>query len=126
MERWHLPSIDVSGKREPRVLFSRPECRAVLLDLQEGEEMGDHRVHERAIVEIVSGRLEVTVAGDSFECDSGTLLTFDPGETRRVRALTPARIVLLLAPWPGDGHFRAGETPDSERMPANATASPLG
>ncbi|MBA2424794.1 MAG: cupin domain-containing protein, partial [Actinobacteria bacterium] len=87
MERWHLPSIDASGKREPRVLFSRPECRAVLLDLQEGEEMRDHRVHERAIVEVVSGRLEVTVDGDSVECDAGTLLTFEPGETRSVRAL---------------------------------------
>ncbi len=97
----------------------------MLLDLQEGEEMGDHRVHERAIIEIVSGRLAVTVDGDSVDCDVGTLLTFDPGETRRVRALTPARIVLLLAPWPGDGHFRAGESTDSERMPANATAQPL-
>jgi len=125
VERWHLPSIDVSGKREPRVLFSRPECRAVLLDLQEGEEMGDHRVHERTIVEVVSGRLEVTVDGDSVECDSGTLLAFEPGETRRVLALTPARIVLLLTPWPGDGHFRAGESTDSERMPANAIAQPL-
>ena len=125
MERWHLPSIDVSGKREPRVLFSRPECRAVLLDLQDGEEMGDHRVHERAIVEIVSGRLEVTVDSDSVQCDAGTLLTFEPGETRSVRALTPARIVLLLAPWPGDGHFRVGENTDSERMPANAIAHPL-
>ena len=125
MERWHLPSIDVSGKREPRVLFSQPECRAVLLDLQEGEEMGDHRVHERAIVVVVSGRLQVTVDDSSVECDSGTLLTFAPGEMRRVLALAPARIVLLLAPWPGDGHFRAGESTDSERMPANAIAQPL-
>lgn len=107
------------------MLFSRPECRAVLLDLQEREEMGDHRVHERAIVEVVSGRLEVTVGGDSVECDAGTLITFEPGETRSVRALTPARIVLLLAPWPGAGHFRAGESTDSERMPANASAKPL-
>jgi len=125
VERWHLPSIDVSGKREPRVLFSRPECRAVLVDLQQDEEMGDHRVHERAIVEVVSGRLEVTVDGDSVECDAGTLITFEPGETRSVRALAPARIVLLLAPWPGDGHFRIGEATDSKRMPANAIAQPL-
>ena len=87
--------------------------------------MGDHRVHERAIVEVVSGKVEVTVDGESVECDSGTLLAFEPGETRRVLALTPSRIVLLLAPWPGEGHFRAGETTDSARMPANATAQPL-
>ncbi len=123
MERWHLPSIEASGKREPRVLFSRPECRAVLLDLWEREEMGDHRVHERAIVEVVSGRVEVVVGDRAVECEAGTLMTFEPGETRSVRALTPARIVLLLAPWPGDGHYQAGEKTDPARMPANAAPS---
>jgi quercetin dioxygenase-like cupin family protein len=125
VERWHLPSIDASGKREPRVLFSRPECRAVLIDLNEGDELGDHRVHERAVVQVVSGRLGLSVDGRTVECDAGTLLTFAPGETRSVRALEPSRIVLLLAPWPGAGHFRDGEEPDPERMPANAAVPPL-
>lgn len=125
VERWHLPSIEANGKREPRVLFSGPECRAVLVDLQQGEEMGDHRVHERAIVEVVSGKLDVAVGERSVECDAGTLLTFEPGETRRVRALEPARIVLLLTPWPGEGHFREGESADPARMPANAASPPL-
>lgn len=125
VERWHLPSIEATGKREPRVLFSHPECRAVLVDLQESEEMGDHRVHERAVVEVVSGTLEVVVGDRSAECEAGTLITFEPGETRSVRALGPARIVLLLAPWPGDGHFRAGEVTDPARMPAHAVSHPL-
>ena len=124
MERWHLPSIEANGKREPRVLFSGPECRAVLIDLNSGDELRDHRLYERALVQIVSGRLGLVAGDNRMECDAGTLLTFAPGETRSVRALEPSRILLLLTPWPGEGHFREGEDADPERMPATA-APPL-
>jgi quercetin dioxygenase-like cupin family protein len=126
VERWHVPSIEANGKREPRVLFSRPECRAVVIDLNESDELGDHRLHEHAVVEVVSGRLAVTLADATVECDAGTLMTFAPGETRRVRALEPSRVLLLLTPWPGDGHFHAAEDADPARMPANASEPPLG
>lgn len=124
VERWHLPSIEADGKREPRVLFSRPDCRAVLIDLNAGDELRDHRLYEHAVVEIVSGRLGVTVGDQQVECDAGTLVTFVPGETRSVQALEPSRILLLLTPWPGEGHFREGEDANARRMPANA-APPL-
>jgi quercetin dioxygenase-like cupin family protein len=125
VERWNLPSIEANGKREPRVLFSRPGCRAVLIDLNADDELGDHRLHEHAIVQVVSGRLAVAVDDHDVECDEGTLLTFTPGETRSVRALEASRLLLLLAPWPGQGHFREGEDADPGRMPANAAAPPL-
>jgi quercetin dioxygenase-like cupin family protein len=107
------------------VLFSRPECRAVLIDLNAGDELSDHRLYEHTLLQVVSGRLGLVVADQQVECDSGTLLTFTPGETRSVRALEPSRILLLLAPWPGEGHFREGEDADPGRMPANAAAPPL-
>jgi quercetin dioxygenase-like cupin family protein len=126
VERWHLPSITASGKREPRVLFSRAEARGVLIDLNAGEEMGDHRLHESAVLQVVAGRVGVELGDQGVECDAGTLLTFDPGETRRLRALEPSRILLLLTPWPGAGHFPDGEVADPARMPAHGTAPPLG
>ena len=125
MERWHLPSVEASGKREPRVLFSRPECRAVLIDLNAGEELGNHRLRESAVVEVVAGKVGLEMEDRGVECDAGTLLTFAPGETRSLRALEPSRILLLLSPWPGEGHFAAGEDSDPERLPAQATAPPL-
>jgi quercetin dioxygenase-like cupin family protein len=125
VERWHLPSIEASGRREPRVLFSRPGCRAVLIDLNAGDELGEHRTHEHAVLQIVSGKLELVVGERTVECDAGTLVTFARGETRSVRALESSRILLVLAPWPGEGHFREGEDADPERMPANAASPPL-
>jgi quercetin dioxygenase-like cupin family protein len=125
VERWHLPSIEANGKREPRVLFSRPGCRAVLIDLNAGDELGDHRTHEHAVLQVVSGRLALAVGDRRAECEPGTLITLQPGETRSVQAIEQSRILLLLAPWPGEGHFREGENVDPERMPAQATVPPL-
>ena len=105
MESWHLPSVEASGKREPRVLFSSPECRAVLLDLEAGDEMGEHQVRERAVLELVYGRVVLAAAGGELECAPGTLVTFAPGERHSVRALEHSRLLLMLSPWRGEGHY---------------------
>ena len=125
VERWHLPSIAADGKREPRVLFSRPDRRAVVIDLNEGDELGNHRLHEHAVIEVVSGRLGLTLAGREVECDAGMLMTFEPGETRKVRALEPSRLLLLLTPWPARATSARRRTWIPSRMPANATVPPL-
>jgi quercetin dioxygenase-like cupin family protein len=125
MERWHLPSVEASGKRSPRVLLSSSECRAVVVDLDPGDELGDHRVHERAVLEVVSGTVSVSAGGAEARCEAGTLVTFAPGERHSVRAEDHARLLLLLAPWPGEGHYAAGiRRRAPEQTPANATARP--
>ena len=122
VDRWHLPSIDATGKREPRVLFSQPACRTVIIDLQAGDAMGEHSVHENAILQVVSGSVTVTADGRDVACDAGTLVVFKPGERHAVRADEASRLLLLLAPWPGDGHYQAGE---EEHVAANAYVPPL-
>ena len=42
------------------MLFSTPECRAVVIDLRAGEELGEHEVRERAVVQVVAGRVAIT------------------------------------------------------------------
>jgi quercetin dioxygenase-like cupin family protein len=125
MERWHLPSVEASGQREPRVLFSQPEFRGVVIDLNRGDELGEHSVYEHALIHVVSGRLRVTAGDKEAECEAGTLVTFAPREVHRVRALEPSRLLLLLAPWPGEGHFPDDREADPTRMPAAATEPPL-
>jgi quercetin dioxygenase-like cupin family protein len=123
VERWHLPSVEQSGRREPRVLFSTPECRAVVIDLRAGEELGEHEVRERAVVQVVSGSVTVSDgAGSGGAAEAGTLVTFAPKERHSVRAETDARLLLLLAPWPATDHYRPGEDADPTRTPARGTA----
>ncbi len=126
MDRWHIPSVEASGRREPRVLFSTPECRAVVIDLNDGDQLGEHSVHERASIQVVSGTVTVTAAGEETSCSEGTLLVFDPGERHAVRASGgEARLLLMLAPWPGEGHYPDGAEADADRRPARASADPM-
>ena len=77
MDRWHLPSIEATGKREPRVLFSTSACRALVIDLQAGEEMGDHQVKENAWVTVLEGRVRIAAQGEAIEATPGMLCRFD-------------------------------------------------
>ena len=36
----------------------------------------------------------------------GTMARFEPDERHALRSDDGARVLLLLAPWPGDGHYR--------------------
>jgi len=126
MERWHIPSVEASGRREPRVLFSTPESRAVVIDLSDGDQLGEHSVHERASIQVVSGEVTVAAAGGEVACSEGTLVVFDPGERHAVRATGgPARVLLTLAPWPGEGHYPDGAQADSSSRPSRASADPM-
>jgi quercetin dioxygenase-like cupin family protein len=96
-----------------------------LIDLTAGDEMGEHRTHEAAVLEVVSGRVALSASGRRVECEAGTLVSFNPGEARTLQALEAARVLLVLAPWPGEGHFALGEDADPLRTPADATVPPL-
>jgi len=121
----HAARVPSVGEQKPRVLFSSPECRVVVLELRNGEEMGEHRVRERAVVEVLSGRIAIDASGETVECEAGTLVTFEPGELHAVRGLEDARLLLVLAPWPAAGHNAATEATHDQHLPANATVAPL-
>ncbi|CAA9541824.1 MAG: hypothetical protein AVDCRST_MAG79-1940 [uncultured Thermoleophilia bacterium] len=125
MERWHLPTVAASGKRDPQVLFSGAGARGVVIDLHAGEEMRDHSVKERAIVQIVSGTVEIEAAGQTTTCEAGTLIAFAPNERHALRATAEARLLLVLAPWPAADHYRDDRPHDASQMPSKATARPL-
>lgn len=118
------PRVPRRNGRIPRVLFSAPECRTVVVELGAGEAMGDHTVRERVVLH-VSGRVSVEVAGEEVECGTGTVLTFDPGERHAVRAIEPSTLLLVLAPWPAAEHYAEGDPGDAGHVPANASVEPI-
>ena len=110
----------------PRVLFSAPECRALVIDLQSGEAMGEHHVRERAVVQVVTGCASVSVSGEEVECRAGTLLVFDPHERHGVQALHDTRLLVILTPWPAPDHYTDSERSHAQRLPPNAVAPSVG
>jgi quercetin dioxygenase-like cupin family protein len=107
MESWPLPEIATpTGTRSPVVLKSEDEARAVLIGLDPGQELGDHQVKEHAWLFVVSGTVRIASADGEIEASAGTLAHFEPDERHSVASDEGAKILLLLAPWPGEGHFR--------------------
>ena len=105
MEHWDLRTLDVEP-HQPKILHSaRGEARSIAIQLPAGEELQEHEVHERAYLIVVDGEVEVTAdGGPGVSGGAGLAAVFDPHERHSVRATSDARLLLVLAPWPGDGH----------------------
>jgi quercetin dioxygenase-like cupin family protein len=124
MQQWDLTAANEGGRTGPRVLFSTPEARAVVIDLSQDEEMGDHQVRERAVLNVLRGTITCTSGVDTATCAEGTLIVFEPGESHVVRALQQTRLLLVLAPWPAPGHYGDGSGHDPHELPVHATQPP--
>jgi quercetin dioxygenase-like cupin family protein len=104
MQSWNLETLDADS-RTPRILSSSDEARVVVLALAAGECLQDHEVHERAWVVVIAGEIAVTAGSEGpVRGGPGTLFEFAPQERHEVLGHSDARLLLLLAPWPGDGH----------------------
>ncbi|MGN6371609.1 MAG: hypothetical protein ACTHM1_01250 [Solirubrobacteraceae bacterium] len=104
MKSWSLSDLALEP-RLPEIISSSDAARAIVLDLAGGEALGDHEVHERAWLLVISGEVEVsTGAGELAKGGSGLLVELGPGERHEVLAVSDARLLLLLTPWPGGGH----------------------
>ena len=107
MQSWNLIEVDApAGTRDPLVVHSGNEARAVLIVLNPGQEMGDHQVKENAWVTVLQGRVRFSAGGETVDAGPGTLVRFDPDERHSLASAEGARVLLLLAPWPGEGHYR--------------------
>ncbi|TMJ97765.1 MAG: cupin domain-containing protein [Actinobacteria bacterium] len=107
MQTWRLPEIETpDGSRSPVVLLSEDEARAVLVGLHPGQELGDHQVKEHAWLIVVDGSATIAAGGERVDAPIGTLAHFEPDERHSVGSETGAKVLLLLAPWPGEGHYR--------------------
>jgi quercetin dioxygenase-like cupin family protein len=104
MKSWDLNAVSLSP-HAPEILESGDDGRAIVLEIPAGGSLREHQVHERAWVVVVAG--EVTISSENGEPVSGgpgLMSQFEPQERHSIDALSTARIMLLLTPWPGDGH----------------------
>ena len=110
MQTWNLSEIATpGGSRSPVVLETADEARTVLVGLDPGQELGDHQVKERAWIVVLDGTVRIQCGGESVEGGLGLLATFAPDERHSVSSAGGARLLLFLAPWPGEGHYRGEE-----------------
>jgi len=104
VKTWNLESLPADA-HGPHILSSTEAARVVALALPAGERLQDHEVHERAWLVVIAGEIAVTAGSEGpVHAGPGTLFEFAPRERHEVVGRSDARLLLLLAPWPGDGH----------------------
>ena len=104
MKTWDVNGLDVEAHK-PEILSSTDAARVITLHLPEGEQLQEHKVHERAWVLVLAGEIEITAHdGQPASGGTGLLAEFDPKEPHELTARSDCRLLLFLAPWPGDGH----------------------
>lgn len=103
MDSWDIGSLDVEP-HNPVVLRTDDETRAIAINLPAGEELQEHQVHERAYLVVAAGEVEIDQGSETVKGGPGFMAHFPPHERHEVRAVSGARIILLLSPWPGEGH----------------------
>ncbi|MET0559465.1 MAG: cupin domain-containing protein [Solirubrobacterales bacterium] len=104
MRNWDLKAVEAEPHR-PEILASAEDARTIALRLPAGEELQEHEVHERGRLVVIEGEVEVTAGdGDSRAAAAGHLFEFEPGERRTITARSDAVLLLVLSPWPGNGH----------------------
>jgi quercetin dioxygenase-like cupin family protein len=101
---WDLNALALQP-RLPEILSSSEDARAIALGLEAGETLAEHEVHERAWVVVLGGEVEARGAsGGTARGGPGLVIEFAPRERHELSALSDARVLLLLTPWPGSGH----------------------
>ena len=103
MESWDLTTLDVEVHKPAILKSEEGVARAIAINLPAGDQLQDHEVHEHAWVHVHSGEVEVEQDGQTTQASAGFLAHFDPHERHEVRATQDSRLLLLLAPWPGEG-----------------------
>ena len=103
MKNWDLQGRAITP-HQPEILTSSGDARAIVLAIPAGEKLSDHEVHERAFVTVLAGEIVMRTGSEEIAAATGHLFEFDPGERHEVEATADARLLLLLTPWPGDGH----------------------
>jgi quercetin dioxygenase-like cupin family protein len=104
MQSWDISNLDVEP-HNPEVLASDDEGRVIAINLPAGERLQQHQVHERAWLVVAAGAVEIDDAGgETISGGPGLLAAFAPNERHEIRATDDARLLLVLSPWPGEGH----------------------
>jgi quercetin dioxygenase-like cupin family protein len=104
MNSWEVHRMELRP-HAPQILSSTSDARAIALAIPAGESLDEHQVHERAWIAVLSGRgRDHHLGGRAAQRRSGTRREFDPNERHAVRAVSDTRLLLLLTPWPGEGH----------------------
>jgi len=85
-----------------RTLLNTPEARVVLFGFAAGQELTEHTSTRRALISILFGRCEFSLAGQWHSLEAGAFLHLPPNTPQAVKATEPFSMLLTLVPSGGN------------------------
>ena len=79
-----------------RTLLRTATSRTVLFGFAEGQELTEHTSTQHAVIQILSGECEFSIAGDPQNLAAGNFLYLPPGMPHAVKATTQFSMLLTL------------------------------
>ena len=79
-----------------RTLLRTADTRTVLFGFAEGQELTEHTSTHHALIQILSGECEFSIAGDPQNLKTGNFLYLPPGMPHAVKATTQFSMLLTL------------------------------
>ena len=79
-----------------RVVFNADGLRVVLFAFDTGEQLTDHAATVPAVVQVIKGRLEMTLGDQTVEIDPGSWVHMDAHLVHALVALEPSVVILTL------------------------------
>lgn len=79
-----------------RTLHHDDAVKVVVFGFAGGEELSEHTSSRPALIQVVRGELELTLAGQAVTAREGAWIHMTPGLRHAVRARTPAVMLLTL------------------------------
>ena len=83
-----------------RTIYADDRLKAIVFAFDAGQELSDHTAAVPAVIHVLDGQAEVTLAGEQHEVGPGAWFHLDAGLTHAVLARTPLVMLLLLLPRP--------------------------
>jgi quercetin dioxygenase-like cupin family protein len=81
-----------------RTLLKTANVRVVLFGFAEGQELSEHSSVHRALIQILSGECEFSLAGEPHRMTAGDFLHMPPGLPHGVKATKQFSMLLTLTP----------------------------
>ena len=79
-----------------KVLFKDDQCRVVVFGFDKGQMLSEHTAAVPAVVQVISGRMEISLGGDTVEARPGSWLHMPPHMPHSVTALEPSVMLLSM------------------------------
>lgn len=79
-----------------RVVFNADGLRVVLFAFDTGEQLTDHAATVPAVVQVIKGRLEMTLGDQKVEIDPGSWVHMEAHLIHALVALEPSVVILTL------------------------------